>query len=64
MHNQEHKDKGDESEIPKEGYAWCLPWSKEGQELASVKLGIPSKSAVLEPMQYDARVLTKEAKEA
>jgi hypothetical protein len=35
VHNQEHEDKGDESEIPKEGYAWCLPWLKEGHELAS-----------------------------
>jgi hypothetical protein len=41
-----------------------LPWLKEGERLASVKLGVPLNSAVLEPMRYDARVLRKEAKEA
>jgi hypothetical protein len=34
--------------------AWCMRWSKEGERLASVKLGIPSNSATLGPMQYDA----------
>jgi hypothetical protein len=38
------------------------PWSKEGNELASVNLGVPSKLTMLEPMRYDARVLTKHAK--
>jgi hypothetical protein len=28
-----------------------------------VKIGVLSKSTVLEPMRYDARALTKEAKE-
>jgi hypothetical protein len=41
---------------------WCLPWSKEGKELASTKLGMPSKLMVLEPTCHDARVLTKDAK--
>jgi hypothetical protein len=40
----------------------CLPWSKDGKELASIKLGVPLKSTVLEPMHHDARVLTKDAK--
>jgi hypothetical protein len=40
---------------------WCLPWSKEGKELASMKLGVPSKLMVL-PMHHDSRVLTKDAK--
>jgi hypothetical protein len=37
-----------------------LPWLKEGKSLASVKLGVPSKSMVLEPLCYDARVLMKD----
>jgi hypothetical protein len=45
-----------QSENPIEGIAWCLPWSKEREMLASAKLGVPSNSAVLEPMQYDANV--------
>jgi hypothetical protein len=32
--------------------------------LALLKLGVPSKSAVLEPMRYDTSVLTIEVKEA
>jgi hypothetical protein len=40
----------------------CLPSSKEGKELASMKLGVPSKLTVLEPMHHGARVLTKDAK--
>jgi hypothetical protein len=50
VHNQEHKDKIDEREIAKVGYTWCFPWSKEGERLASAKLGIPSKLTVLELM--------------
>jgi hypothetical protein len=37
----------------------CLPWSWEENKLASSKLGAFSKLAVLEPMRYDAWVLTK-----
>jgi hypothetical protein len=48
------RSKGVESESPKEGYAWCLPWSKEGERLASVKLGAPSKSTTLGPILYNA----------
>jgi hypothetical protein len=44
--------------------ALCLPWSKEGERLASVNLGISPNSKVLEPMRYDARVLKKGSKEA
>jgi hypothetical protein len=39
--------------------ARCLPWSREENKLASSKLGVFSKPAVLEPMRYDALVLTK-----
>jgi hypothetical protein len=39
--------------------ARCLPWLREENKLASSKLGVFSKPAVLEPMQYDAWVLTK-----
>jgi hypothetical protein len=39
-----------------------LPWSSERKELASTKLGVPSKMTRLEPMCYDARVFTKDAK--
>jgi hypothetical protein len=45
-------------------YAWCLPSSKEEERLASVKLGVPSNSVVLEPVRYDATVLMIEATEA
>jgi hypothetical protein len=34
--------------------ARCLPCSKGEQELALVKIGIPSKSAMLGPLRYDA----------
>jgi hypothetical protein len=34
--------------------ARCLPWLREENKLASSKLGVFSKPAVLEPMQYDA----------
>jgi hypothetical protein len=40
-------------------YAWCLPWSREEDKLASSKLGVFSKPAVSKPMQYDAWVLAK-----
>jgi hypothetical protein len=42
----------------------CLPWSRERGRLATIKLGAPSKPTGLKPMQYDARVLAKEAKQA
>jgi hypothetical protein len=61
VHNQEQNDKGDESKSPKEGYAWCLPWSRERGKLTSVKLGVLSNPTGLEPMRYNARALTKEA---
>jgi hypothetical protein len=41
----------------------CLGGEKERWWLASVKIGVLSKSTVLEPMRYDARALMKEAKE-
>jgi hypothetical protein len=31
-----------------------LPWSEEGERLASVKLGAPSKSTTLGPILYNA----------
>jgi hypothetical protein len=37
---------------------------RERGKLASMKLGMLSNPTGLEPMQYDARVLVKEAKEA
>jgi hypothetical protein len=35
---------------------------RERERLATTKLGTPFKPTGLEPMQYDARVLAKEAK--
>jgi hypothetical protein len=40
-------------------YAKCLPWSGEENKLASSKFGAFSYPSVLEPMRYDAWVLTK-----
>jgi hypothetical protein len=61
VHNQEHKVKVPKQKVLHKEDAWCLPWSKEGKELASVKLGVPSKSMVLEPMLYDVSELMKDA---
>ena len=34
--------------------AWCLPWSREEEKLASAKLDVLSTPTVSEPMRYDA----------
>jgi hypothetical protein len=64
VHNQEHKVDISKQKVLEKDDAWCSPWSKEGERLVLAKLGVPSKSAVLEPMRYDARVLMIEVKVA
>jgi hypothetical protein len=64
VHNQEHRVNISKQKVLMMEDALCLPWSKEGERLASVKLGISPNSKVLEPMRYDARVLKKGSKEA
>jgi hypothetical protein len=49
VHNQEQIIKGDEIKSPKEGYAWCLPWSR-GNKLALAKLGVPLELTALGPI--------------
>jgi hypothetical protein len=54
VHNQERRVNISKRKVLMKEDAWCLPWSKEGERLASVKLGVLSNSTVLEPMRYDA----------
>jgi hypothetical protein len=43
-----------EGEILFKEDARCLPWSREEEKLASLKLGMFSKPTGLVPMRYDA----------
>jgi hypothetical protein len=64
VHIQEHKGIFSKQKVLYKDNAWCLPCSKEGERLASAKLGAPSKLTTIEPMHHDARVLMKDGKES
>jgi hypothetical protein len=54
VHNQEQNVKVLKVKPLMKGYAWCLLWSRLEEGLASMKLGVSSRSMALEPMRHDA----------